>query len=177
MLVTLCMLYHALAYSLGHLWILISPLRSILTCAIDATTYHPTMGRNIIIDIIMTICTLLVWSTLVGCMLLRKEDPAKRAPSCAPPPASFLISVFQHVSLNQANESMVNALKAVQKARDDFKEMEDASAPTMEALWRLRQAGKDIREIHQTIVEMSDMLNKQTEQLSRTFPINSGGAG
>ncbi|KAG2347171.1 hypothetical protein BDR05DRAFT_958653 [Suillus weaverae] len=118
----------------------------------------------------MTICTLLVWSTLIGCMLLRefKEDPAKRAPSCAPPP---------HVSLNQANESMAAALKAVQKARDDFKEMENTSATTIEALCRLRQAGKDMREIHQTLVEMSDIFDQQAErQLSRTFAINSGGA-
>ncbi|KAG1873004.1 hypothetical protein DFJ58DRAFT_760688 [Suillus subalutaceus] len=166
MLVTLCILYHTLAYFLGYLWTLISPLRSILSCAIDATTYHPTIGRNIIVDIIMSICTLLVWSTLVGCMLLRKEETAK--PSCAPPP---------HVSLNQANESMMNALKAVQKARDDFKEMEDTSATTIEALLRLRQAGKDMREIHQALVEMSDMFDQRTErQLSRTFPTNSGGA-
>ncbi|KAG1784490.1 uncharacterized protein HD556DRAFT_1451723 [Suillus plorans] len=164
MFVTLCMLYHALAYSLGHLWTFLSPLRSILSCAVDATTYHPTTRRNVIVDIIMTICTLLVWSTLIGCMLLRKEDPAK----CAPPP---------RVSLNQANESMMNALKAVQKARDDFKEMEDTSATTIEALWRLRQAGKDMREIHQALVEMSDIFDQQAErQLSRTFPINSGGA-
>ncbi|KAG2040795.1 hypothetical protein BDR03DRAFT_948546 [Suillus americanus] len=168
MLVTLCILYHALAYSLGHLWTLLSPLRSILSCAVDATTYQPTMGRNIIVDIIMTICTLLVWSTLVGCMLLRKEDPAKRVPPCAPP---------HPVSLNQANESMANALKAVQKARDDFKEMEDTSVTTIESLCRLRQAGKDMREIHQVLVEMSDIFDQQTErQLSRTFPIDSVGA-
>jgi hypothetical protein len=91
--------------------------------------------------------------------------------------ASFLTDIFQHVSLNQANESMVNALKAVQKARDDFKEMEDTSATTIEALWRLRQVGKDMREIHQALVEMSDIFDQQAErQLSRTFPINSGGA-
>ncbi|KAG1752249.1 hypothetical protein EDB19DRAFT_2035762 [Suillus lakei] len=126
------------------------------------------MGRNIVVDIVMSICTLLVWSTLVGCMLLRKEDPAKSAPSCALPP---------RVSLNQAHESMEIALKAVQKARDDFREMEDASATTIEALWRLRQAGKDMREIHQVLVEMSDIFDQQAErQSSRTFPINSGGA-
>lgn len=164
MFVTLCILYHALAYSLGRLWILLSPLRSILSSAIDATTYHPTTGRNIVVDLIMTICTLLVWSTLVGSILLRKGDPAKRAPPT-------------HISLNQANESMETALKAVQKARDDFKEMEDTSVTTIEALWRLRQAGKDMREIHKALVEMSDIFDQQAErQLSRTFPTNSGGA-
>ncbi|KAG2159351.1 uncharacterized protein EDB93DRAFT_281768 [Suillus bovinus] len=168
MFVTLCILYHALAYSLAHLWTFLSPLRSILSCVIDATTYYPTTGRNIIIDIIMITSTLLVWSTVIGCILLRKDDPAKRAPSYALPP---------HVSLNQANESMVNALKAVQKARDDFKEMEDTSATTVEALWPLRQAGKDMREIHQVLVEMSEIFDQQAErQLSRTFSINSGGA-
>jgi hypothetical protein len=72
---------------------------------------------------------------------------------------------------------METALKAVRKARDDFKEMEDTSVTTIEALWRLRQAGKDMREIHQALVEMSDIFDQQAErQLSRTFPINSGGA-
>lgn len=167
MFVTLCILYCALAYSLGRLWTLLSPLRSIFSSAIDATTYHPKTGRNIVIDFIMTICTLLVCAILIR-MLLRKEDPAKRAPSRTPP---------THVSLNQANESMGTALKAVQKARDDFKVMEDTSVTTIEALWRLRQAGKDMREIHQALVEMSDIFDQQAErQLSRTFPINSGGA-
>ncbi|KAG2134777.1 hypothetical protein DEU56DRAFT_808501 [Suillus clintonianus] len=168
MFVTLFILYHALAYSLGHLFTFISPVWSILglglRCAIDATTYHPALGRNIVVDIVMSICTLLVWSTFVGSMLPRKEVPAKRAP----PP---------HVLLNQANESMEIALKAVQKARDDFKEMEDTSATAMEALWRLRKAGQDMREIHQALVEMSDIFEREAErQLSRTFPINSGGA-
>lgn len=168
MFVTLCILYRALAYFLGGLWILLSPLRSIFSSAIDATTYHPKTGRNIVIDLIMTICTLLVWAILVRIMLLRKEDPAKRALSRAPP---------THVSLNQANESMGTALKAVQKARDDLKEMEDTSVTTIEALWRLRQAGKDMREIHKALVEMSDIFDQQAErQLSHTFPINSGGA-
>ncbi|KAG2064179.1 hypothetical protein BDR04DRAFT_1110506 [Suillus decipiens] len=152
------MLYRALAYFLVHLWTLLSPLRSTLIYVIDATTYHPTTGRNIIVDIVMTICTLLVWLTLVGCMLLHKESIAK-------PP---------HVSLNQANESMVNALKAVQRARDDCRDMEDTSAATTEALWGLRQAGKDMREI---LVEMSDIFDQKEErQLSRTFPINSSGS-
>lgn len=71
---------------------------------------------------------------------------------------------------------MGTALKAVQKARDDFKEMEDTSITTIEALWRLRQAGKDMREIHKALVEMSDIFDQQAErQLSHTFPINSGG--
>jgi hypothetical protein len=85
MFVTLCILYHALAYSLGRLWTLLSPLMSILRYAIDATTYHPKTGRNIVIDLIMIICTLLVWAILVRITLLRKEDHAKRAPSRTPP--------------------------------------------------------------------------------------------
>ncbi|KAG2076403.1 hypothetical protein BDR04DRAFT_763754 [Suillus decipiens] len=138
-------------------------LRSILSCVIDATTYRPTTVQNIIVDIVMTICTLLVWSTLVGCMLLRNGDTAKRAPP--------------HVSLNQANESMVNALKAVRKARDDLKDIEDTSATTIEAVWRLRQAGKDMREIHHALVEMSDIFDQKAERrLSQTFSINSSGS-
>ncbi|KAG2076389.1 hypothetical protein BDR04DRAFT_1090413 [Suillus decipiens] len=90
---------------------------------------------------------------------------------------SFLTGVFQHVSLNQANESMVNALKAVRKARDDLKDMEDTSATTIEAVWRLRQAGKDMREIHHALVEMSDIFDQKAERrLSQTFSINSSGS-
>ncbi|KAG0699108.1 hypothetical protein DFH29DRAFT_63528 [Suillus ampliporus] len=166
MFVTLYLLYHALARLLGHLWALLSPLWFTLWLvwkrAIDATTYHSTAGRNIIIDIIMLICTLLVWTTLVGSILLRKEEPANRAPSSAPPP---------RVSLNQANETIETARKVVQKARDDFKEMEDTSAATAEALWHLMKAGKNMLEIQQALQEMADMLDQRAErQFPRTPP-------
>ncbi|KAG1740458.1 uncharacterized protein EDB91DRAFT_1132566 [Suillus paluster] len=168
MFVTLYILYHALAM-FGHLFTLLSPLWSTLwhvwRCAIDATTYYPPAGRNIVVDIVTYICTLLVWSTLLGSILMRKEEAAKRAASSAPP---------LRVSLNQANETLETARKTVHKARDELNEIKDASAATAEALLYLRKAGKNMLEIQQALLEMADILD---QQIDRQFPpVNSGRA-
>jgi len=95
MFVTLFILYHTLAYSLGtygFLYILV--VNSEVCCR--CYNVHPTMAKHRRRYRHVNLHT----SRLVnprGCMLLRKEDPGKSAPSCALPPVNLSLWIVHRL--------------------------------------------------------------------------------
>jgi hypothetical protein len=91
MLVTLYVLYRALAYLLGLLWRLASAMRLGPAFGLvkrdDSVaiiiTYHPRTEQHVGVDMVMYICTLVVLFNVARFVLVGKKATASHAPSYA----------------------------------------------------------------------------------------------
>lgn len=71
------------------------------------------------------------------------------------------------------NEAMETAQKEIEKARNDFKEMQGITAVTVEALLESRIVRENARELHLALQEMlGDLGHYVNRRLFNALPIN-----
>ncbi|OJA17254.1 hypothetical protein AZE42_03045 [Rhizopogon vesiculosus] len=170
MFVTLFVLYRALAYILGHLWGLNSAVRLASPFSftlglvgryafIVTLKYHPRT-EHLVVDVVMYICTLIIFFNVARSVLVGKKVPANHARSCPG---------CHHVSLEEMNDALEVARKAVEKLRQDLRSVEHTSLVTAEVVSELTKARKNTRAMCTALQEMVDMLDQHDDAL-RALP-------